>query len=81
MKRMFMTLFLLLNLSPAWSTSYATESVQEEEEALENGIEALEGNTQDFSHLVKSTMDLLAPETEMTQATEINAKTKSLPNY
>ena len=81
MKRMFMTLFLLLNLSPAWSTSYAIESVQEEEEALENDIEALEANTQNFSHLVKSTMDLLAPESEMTQATEINAKTKSLLNY
>ena len=78
---MFMTLFLLLNLSPAWSTSYARESVQEEEEALETGIEALEAKAQNFSHLVRSTMDLLAPETEMTQATEINAKTKSLPNY
>ena len=78
---MFMTLFLLLNLSPAWSTSYARESVQEEEEALETGIEALEAKAQNFSHLVRSTMDLLAPETEMTQATEINAKTKSPPNY
>ena len=81
MKRMFITLFLLLNLPPAWSTSLSIESLQEEEETLENDIEALEANTQNFSQLVKSTMDLLAPETEMTQATEINAKAKSHPKY
>ena len=81
MKRMFMTLFLLLNLSPAWSTSYPIESVQEEEEALENDIQPLEDHTQSFSILVKSTMDLLAPEREKTQATEINAKAEIHPKY
>ena len=78
---MFMTLFLLLNLSPAWSTSLAIESMQEDEEALENDIQPLEDHTQSFSTLVKSTMDLLAPEREMTQATEINAKTEAYPKY
>ncbi len=78
---MFMTSFLLLNLSPAWSASYAIESLQDEEEALQNDIEALEANTHNFSQLVKSTMDLLAPETEMTQATEINAKAEFDPKY
>ena len=81
MKKMFLTLFLLIYLSPAWSADLALETIQDEEEALENDIQPLESNTQNFSNLVHSTMDLLAPDLEMTQTTEMNAKAQTRPKY
>ncbi len=78
---MFITLFLLIYLSPAWSTDLALESIHDEEEALQRDIQPLEGNTQNFSNIAKSTTDLLAPDPEMTQATEMNTSTQTSPRY
>lgn len=81
MKRMFFTLFLGLYLYPAWSTDLAEKPIEDDEESLEKAIEPLDSSANQFSALVKSTTDLLAPELEMTQATEMKAESQSSPNY
>ena len=81
MKRMLITLFLGLSLHPASSMDLPEKSVDDDEMSLEKAIEPLDSSNNRFSDLVKSTMDLLGPDLEMTQTTEMKTDSKSRPNY
>ena len=81
MKRMFITLFLAFSLYPAWSMDLPDESLDQDEESLEKAIEPLDSSSNRFSDLVKSTMDLLGPDLEMTQTTEMKTNSPNSPSY
>ena len=78
---MLITLFLGFSLYPAWSMDLPDNSLDDDEESLEKAIEPLDSSTNRFSDLVKSTIDLLGPDIEMTQATEMKTDSQSSPNY
>ncbi len=78
---MLITLFLGSSLNPAWSMDLPDNSLDDDEESLEKAIEPLDSSTNRFSDLVKSTRDLLGPDIEMTQATEMKTDSQSSPNY
>lgn len=61
----------LICLNSGWAVELSDEDQLQEEATLERSIDPDETETQKFSNLVKSTMDLMGPEMETTEKAEV----------
>lgn len=72
MTKIVWALFLGLCLNSSWALEIQKDTLDEEEMTLEQPLEPLEStNPNKFSNLVKSTMDLMGPDLEVSQSTEL----------
>ncbi len=76
---MWVYLLGLICLNSGWAIEFNDEDQLNDEATLERSVDPDENESQKFSNLVKSTMDLMGPETEAetTQQAEVTSETIS----
>jgi LAS superfamily LD-carboxypeptidase LdcB len=72
MRKILVLIFLGISLNSGWAVEIQKDTLENEELTPQQPIEAVETtNPNKFTDLVKSTMDLLGPDLEISQATEV----------
>jgi hypothetical protein len=77
MRKILVLIFLGISLNSGWAVEIQKDRLENEELTPQQPIDAQETiDPNKFSNLVKSTMDLMGPDLEITQATEVTDNTQ-----